>query len=373
MFRSSKNSTDSSQTRRHRRAAQCVIEVLENRQLLALPLGVVPPVLVAQVSITVKAKALGPTFTGRAVSAVEAISSGYRERFANCDIYYSSASGADEVHGDIRLKLNNLRAQGMNLGLPTSDEMNDGFGGRVSHFQYGDIDWNQTNHDTHEVHGDIDAKWRDMLAHGQTFLGHPTSDEMNDGFGGRVSHFQYGDIDWNQTNHDTHEVHGDIDAKWRDMLAHGQSFLGHPTSDEMNDGFGGRVSHFQYGDIDWNQTNHDTHVEVGNPAADTAYRPVSGSLFGANGPSYLDVHQGAPRWATAGCWRAWPRWRPGTRRTSGTCSLTLAPPRYNIAPTQRRTVPWSNSTRSASSTAPERPSTSSWTRNCHPGAVITIA
>jgi hypothetical protein len=31
---------------------------------------------------------------------------------------------------------------------------------------------------------------------------------------------------------------------------------------------------------------------VDHPAAATAYRPVSGSLFGANGPSYLDVHQG---------------------------------------------------------------------------------
>jgi len=37
---------------------------------------------------------------------------------------------------------------------------------------------------------------------------------------------------------------------------------------------------------------------AGNPAADTAYSPVSGSLFGANGPSYLDVHQGA----VGDCW-----------------------------------------------------------------------
>jgi hypothetical protein len=33
-------------------------------------------------------------------------------------------------------------------------------------------------------------------------------------------------------------------------------------------------------------------VVVDYPAAATAYSPVSGSLFGANGPSYLDVHQG---------------------------------------------------------------------------------
>ena len=31
---------------------------------------------------------------------------------------------------------------------------------------------------------------------------------------------------------------------------------------------------------------------VDHPAAAAAYTPVSGSLFGADGPSYLDVHQG---------------------------------------------------------------------------------
>ena len=45
----------------------------------------------------------------------------------------------------IRLKWNdprsNLWYMGVNLGLPSSDEINDGFGGRISHFQFGDIDW----------------------------------------------------------------------------------------------------------------------------------------------------------------------------------------------------------------------------------------
>jgi len=39
-------------------------------------------------------------------------------------------------------------------------------------------------------------------------------------------------------------------------------------------------------------------VVVDHPAADTAYSPVSGSLFGANGPSYLDVQQGQ----VGDCW-----------------------------------------------------------------------
>jgi hypothetical protein len=41
-----------------------------------------------------------------------------------------------------------------------------------------------------------------------------------------------------------------------------------------------------------------TGIWVDHPAAATAYTPVSGSLFGAGGPSYLDVHQGA----VGDCW-----------------------------------------------------------------------
>ena len=252
------------------------LEVLESRQLLA-PLastpnlgGVARSVLSAhgqatqsleafqaQASITAKANALGPKFTGRAVSAVETVSGGYRERFANCDIYYSSATGAHEVHGDIRLKWNDLRSNlwymGVNLGLPTSDEINDGFGGRISHFQFGDIDWTRPT-GAHEVHGAILAKWNDLRAHDLN-LGHPTSDQMADGLGGQISYFQGGVIDWSPRT-GAHEVHGAILAKWNDLRAHGTN-LGHPTSDEMNApsdlrlGLGGRISHFERGDIAW--------------------------------------------------------------------------------------------------------------------------
>ena len=45
-------------------------------------------------------------------------------------------------------------------------------------------------------------------------------------------------------------------------------------------------------------TTFQNSVVVDHPAADTAYSPVSGSLFGANGPSYLGVHQGA----VGDCW-----------------------------------------------------------------------
>ena len=45
-------------------------------------------------------------------------------------------------------------------------------------------------------------------------------------------------------------------------------------------------------------TTFQNSVAVNHPASATSYTPVSGSLFGANGPSYLDVRQGA----VGDCW-----------------------------------------------------------------------
>jgi hypothetical protein len=38
-------------------------------------------------------------------------------------------------------------------------------------------------------------------------LGHPTSDEMDDGIGGRISYFQGGEIDWSPGT-GPYEMHG---------------------------------------------------------------------------------------------------------------------------------------------------------------------
>ena len=146
-----------------------------------------------------------------------------------------------------------LARHDLNLGSATSGVVDDGFGGQIMHFQGGVIDWTPQI-GAHEVHGAILAKWNDLRAHG-TNLGHPTSDEMNDGFGGRIGYFQGGVIDWTPAT-GAHEVHGAILAKWNDLRAHGTN-LGHPTSDEMNASSalrlspGSRISHFERGDIAW--------------------------------------------------------------------------------------------------------------------------
>ncbi len=91
--------------------------------------------------IKAKAKALGG-LPGGATGDVVAAGSGYMQSFEGCDIYYSSSTGAHEVHGDIRVKYNDLGGASGELGLPTTDETGtpDGIG-RYNHFVGGSIYW----------------------------------------------------------------------------------------------------------------------------------------------------------------------------------------------------------------------------------------
>lgn len=71
---------------------------------------------------------------------------GYMRPYLGCDIYYSKADGAHEVHGDIRAKYNMLGGPGGVLGLPVTDETGtpDGIG-RYNHFNKGgSIYWTPT-------------------------------------------------------------------------------------------------------------------------------------------------------------------------------------------------------------------------------------
>ncbi len=52
------------------------------------------------------------------------------------------------------------------------------------------------------------------------------------------------------------------------------------------------VASNSYGSTWGNQQFATTSIAVNHPVAATAYSPVSGTLFGSNGPSYLDVKQG---------------------------------------------------------------------------------
>lgn len=67
---------------------------------------------------------------------------GKSSEFEGCTIFWSAASGAYEVHGDIRTKYNDLKGPLSQLGFPTSDEHDiAGASGKYNTFQHGSILW----------------------------------------------------------------------------------------------------------------------------------------------------------------------------------------------------------------------------------------
>ena len=172
------------------------------------------------------------------------------------------------------------------LGLPTGDEVA-AFGGRVVRFPTSEIDYSPAT-GAHEVYGSIDQELRTTAgetdAYGtpvRTILGLATSDE-SDGLGGRVGHFQGGDIDWSAAT-GAHAVIGAIGVEYgataNETDAFGtsvQKILGMPTGDETNvPGIAGaRMQTFQGGKIYWSLRTG-AHALYGAIAAYGPNGPVS--------------------------------------------------------------------------------------------------
>ena len=171
------------------------------------------------------------------------------EDFIGGKIYWSSATGAHEVHGAILGKY--LENSPVSFGLPISDEtVTSDEVGRLSHFENGhSIYWTPST-GAHTIYGAIRAEWRG-LGWELGILGYPITDESDALSPGRYNEFQRGAIYWSPTT-GAHEVHGAIRTAWA-----GQSWehgpLGFPITDEFSIPIG-RQSTFQHGIITWNAT-----------------------------------------------------------------------------------------------------------------------
>lgn len=131
-----------------------------------------------QQAIIAKADALGRAFTGAPVSWLEAIPGGHRIRYQGCEIYYSPATGAHEVHGEIGAKYNAVGAA--TLGLPITDEQSVGGAdlvGRVSVFSNGAcILWHPTSGPM-VLTDPFRGEWVLQQSRGAA-LGYPTKDRL---------------------------------------------------------------------------------------------------------------------------------------------------------------------------------------------------
>jgi hypothetical protein len=121
---------------------------------------------------------------------------GKYQHFQNGSIYWSLETGAHEVHGAIRDKWASLGWERSFLGYPLTDETSSPDGrGRFNHFQGGSIYWSSGT-GAHEVHGAIRDKWA-SLGWEMSFLGYPLTDELSTAEGrGRFNDFERGQIAW---------------------------------------------------------------------------------------------------------------------------------------------------------------------------------
>jgi uncharacterized protein with LGFP repeats len=177
-------------------------------------------------------------------------------------IYWSPATGAHVVYGAIGARYAAIGGPAV-YGLPVSDEANASFvsGERVSFFQGGRAIYWSASTGAHLVYGAIGEKYlaiageRDYYGQNvKTILGAPTSDEMNvPGVpGARMNTFQGGVIYWSPST-GAHVVYGGILTKY-ESIGGPASFLGLPTSDELQYGRHGRISYFQHGRIVFDHT-----------------------------------------------------------------------------------------------------------------------
>uniref|UniRef100_UPI003FA57756 LGFP repeat-containing protein n=1 Tax=Kineococcus sp. G2 TaxID=3127484 RepID=UPI003FA57756 len=173
-------------------------------------------------------------------------------------LYFSPATGARDVRGDIRDKWQALGWENGWLGYPTQGHTRTPNGrGGFTHFEGGSIYWSAAT-GARAVRGAIRDAWaRTGWENGP--LGFPTTDDTRVPSGkGTYTHFEGGSIYWSSAT-GAHVVRNAIRDRWA-SLGWENSYLGFPTSDEYEVP-GGRRSDFSGGSITWNRSTGQTTVQ----------------------------------------------------------------------------------------------------------------
>jgi len=192
--------------------------------------------------------------------------------FQGGSVYWSPATGARAVWGDILKAYGVLKWETGRLGYPTSSEIALP-GGALSRFQGGYIYWSPAT-GAHPVMGPVltaygAQKWETGR------LRYPTSDEIALPGGGILSRFQGGNIYWSSRT-GAHWVIGSILGVYKTQ-GYQAGALGYPTTDEIALP-GGAVSHFQGGSVFWSPGRGAHALRGGLLAAYKAQGYQKGSL-----------------------------------------------------------------------------------------------
>jgi glucose/arabinose dehydrogenase len=148
-------------------------------------------------------------------------------------IYYTAATGAHALYGEIRKKWAALGYEN-GLGYPTNDEDGTPDGvGRFNHFVKGNNAGSiyfTPGTGAHAIYGEIRKKWAALGW--EKGLGYPTNDEDGTPDGvGRFNHFSLGHSIYFTNATGAHAVKGEIRKRWA-ALGWERSYLRYPTTDE---------------------------------------------------------------------------------------------------------------------------------------------
>lgn len=218
---------------------------------------------------------------------------GCYQRFEGGIVYWSAGTGAQPTWGAILGRYAALKWERSQLGLPVGPE-NCGLaqGGCFQHFQGGSIYWTNAT-GAQAIWGDIRMRWAGLgweLGH----LGYPTTGE-NCGIrdNGCYQHFQNGSIYWSRAT-GAQPIWGAI--RWQyEQIGWERSPLGYPTGGESCLNGTCRQS-FQYGVIDWtNATGPRVTYLIAatvraTTAADVAQTYRSGCPVGAAGLRTIEMN-----------------------------------------------------------------------------------
>jgi uncharacterized protein with LGFP repeats len=201
------------------------------------------------------------SYLGAATTPLFTVAGGQGRKYQHGNIYYSVATGAHALHGDILARYTALHGSIGPLGFATSDEARTpGGAGTFQNFSGSggsSLYWSP-GRGAFEVLGPIRSHWL-ALGGATGFLGFPMTDEGAAGIpGARFNLFANGgEILWSAAT-GTHEVHGAIRVLWA-KLGQERGRLGLPTTDEFSMP-GGRQSNFQHGHITWQASTGVTTV-----------------------------------------------------------------------------------------------------------------
>ena len=175
------------------------------------------------------------TYLGASSGDYLDVGSGCMRDFAGGTAYWSSITGAHEVHGAIKDRYLVHGGPSGELGFPTTDETaTPDTVGRYNHFENGSLyyfPWGNA----YMVRGAIRDKWANM-GWENSVVGYPISDEMTSADGqGVFNRFQYGVI-YSHPTYGAFFLKGNLLRQW-DEADNVNGIWGWPIADHRCDGF----------------------------------------------------------------------------------------------------------------------------------------